>query len=102
MEEYPVGTIEYFIVDVTDHLGHLTSLDGYPLSFYCRADPPEFSGDPPTVVWKYEDENATNDNMKILCLLDTTDWDVGEYLLWAVIEAAPESPKLGPFRFRMV
>lgn len=102
MEEYAVGTIEYFIVDVADHLFNLTTLDVYNLTFDCRADPPVYAGDPPLVEWKYKDEPATNDGMKIQCLMDTTDWEVGVYLLWAVIEASPESPRLGPFEFRMV
>lgn len=94
MQEYPVGTIEYFVVDVTDRLAAITSLDGYTLTF--------------DVVYRetgtklYDAESADNDVMKIKCLIDTTGWDLGIYQLYTNIVAIPESPRLGPFEFEVV
>lgn len=95
MEEFSEGTIEYFVVDVTDRLNNLTTLDGYDLTFDVkRKDSLEAN--------KYTNEPATNDGMKILCLIDTTDWDHDTYNLWTKIIATPESPRLGPFEFLIV
>lgn len=93
MQEYPAGTIEFFVVDVTDRLEAITSLDGYSLSFDVK-----FREDG---VAKYTAQFATNEGMKIKCLLDTTGWAVGPYLLWVTILASPESPRLGPFDFKI-
>lgn len=93
MQEYPVGTVEYFIVDVTDRLDAIIDLDGYTLTFDVQF---RETGAP-----LYTAEPATNDGMKILCLLDTTDWAVGPYQLWVTINATPESPRLGPFDFKI-
>lgn len=93
MQEYPVGTKEYFVVDVTDRLGAVASLDPYLLTFDVK-----FREDGTA---KYTAQPAINDGMKILCLLDTTGWAVGPYLLWATIVATPESPRLGPFDFKI-
>lgn len=94
MQEFPVGTIEYLVVDVTDRLGDLTTLDGYDVAFDVK--------DRETQTAKYTAEPATNDVMKIKCLMDTTGWDLGIYQLWTTIVASPESPRLGPFEFRVV
>lgn len=102
MQEYPVGTIEYFVVEVTDRLENVEDLDGYTLTFDVRSRDQILTDDDPDYVWKYEDEPATDDVMKIKCLIDTTDWDLGNYLLWATILATPESPRLGPFEFKIV
>lgn len=94
MQEYPRGTIEYLVVDVKDRLEAIEDLDAYGLSFdvYFRE----------TGEIKYENEEAENDGMKIKCLIDTTDWDPGPYQLFTTINATPESPRLGPFEFRIV
>lgn len=94
MQEYPLGTVEYFVVDVTDRLANLATLDGYALTF----DIVERA----TGTAKYTNASATNDVMRIKCLVDTTGWDAGIYQLWTTIHATPESPRLGPFEFRVV
>lgn len=94
MQEYPVGTIEYFVVDVTDRLNNLTTLDGFTFTFDVKA---RIDG-----TSKYTAHAAIHDEMKILCLVDTTGWDLGIYQLWATIHATPESPRLGPFEFTVI
>lgn len=94
MQEYPVGTKEYFVVDVADRLGAIDTLDTYDITF--------------DVIYRetgeklYDAESADNDVMKIKCLIDTTDWDLGIYQLYTNILATPESPRLGPFEFEVV
>lgn len=97
MQEYPVGTIEYFVVDVTDRLDAITTLNGYTITFDVKFRE--------TQAAKYTAQAATNDGMKILCLIDTNHggaWAVGPYQLWVTINATPESPRLGPFEFKVV
>lgn len=94
MQEYAVGTKEYFVVEVTDRLENLTTLDPYTITFDVKE---KRTGDD-----KYTDASASNEGMSVLCLLDTSGWDVGRYLLWTTIVAEPESPRLGPFEFELI
>lgn len=93
MEEFPIGTIEYFVVDVTDRLDEINDLTGFTVEFDVR----DSDG-----VFKYQEQPAVPDMMLIKCLLNTTGWNPGKYRLWTTIFATPESPRLGPFYFRMI
>lgn len=94
MERLPVGTIEYLIVDVSDQLGNLTTLDGTVLTFDVKPEDP--AGTP-----MYTNQPATNDVMKVKCLIDTSTWVPGEYSLFITIHATPEQPRLGPYKFKV-
>jgi hypothetical protein len=88
------GTVEYLPVKVTDALKRISSLDSTDLHFdIYKADIAE------TPV----ETNVSGDNqgMLALCLVDTTSLDEGEYDLFIHFQALPETPRLGPFRFRV-
>jgi hypothetical protein len=92
MERLPVGTKEYLIVDVSDRLNNLTTLDGTVITFDVNHE---------NGTEKYDDEPASNDGMKVRCLIDTTGWEPDEYGLFITIFAAPEQPRLGPYAFKV-
>jgi hypothetical protein len=94
MERLPVGTKEYLIVDVSDRLDNLTTLDGVVITFDVLSEDIEVNP-------MYESQPASNDGMSVKCLIDTTDWDPDEYSLFIDFIAAPEEPRLGPFKFKV-
>lgn len=92
MERIPAGSKQDLIVDVTDRLGAITDLGSYTVTFDVKDD----EGNA-----KYTNQTATTDGMKALCLIDTTGWTPDDYDLWLTINASPESPRLGPFPFKV-
>jgi hypothetical protein len=92
----PLGTIENLQVDVEDRKNNLTTLDGTGLNFSVR---PRFGDD---MSWVIENDSASNDGLRAFCLIDTTDWDVGEYEMYIQFDNLPEIPKLGPMHFEVI
>lgn len=95
-----MGTKEYLICKVTEVLGQLTTLTGTsPTYDVYHADEAE------TVVLTDQAAALTPaDPMAALCLIDTTVpalYTEGDYNLFLKFTAAPEIPRLGPFRFRI-
>lgn len=87
------GTIEYIVVNVKDRLSHLITLDGSDPTFDVKKRGAE--------DLEVENEDAINEGMNVLCLVDTTDLDVDIYELFVSFENFPEQPKLGPFAFEV-
>jgi hypothetical protein len=93
VERLPVGTKEFLVVDVSDALQNLSTLDGTVPTF----DVIEEDGTP-----KITAAGGTLDPsrpMAVLCLVDTASWTPAEYRLFVTINAAPEVPRIGPFDF---
>jgi hypothetical protein len=89
----PQGTKEHLIVDVADLLTNLVTLDGTTPKFDVKND---------ADVLKYTQQAATNQVMRLFCLIDTNSggiWAAGTYRLYVYFTTAPELPKLGPFSF---
>src|SRR6266576_270561 len=93
------GTVENLLVDVEDRAGSLLTIEGTTPKFSVR---PRFGDDD---SWILEDQNATPDNLRAFCLLDTTDdmiWLKGEYELYLEFDNLPEVPRLGPVHFELI
>lgn len=94
------GTKEYLIVDMTDKLGNLTSLDGTNPRFTVYRDTDN-------VKW-YNEQTATNVGMTAYCLVDTSAahtmglWPAGEYRISLHFDTPAESPVVEPGRFTVV
>jgi hypothetical protein len=95
VERLPLGSKEYLVVDVTDRLTNLTSLDGVPLTFSVTDN----EGAP-----KITNQSASNLGMKAYCLIDTNLpalWTPDEYRLTLKLSVGSEVPVLGPFAFKV-
>jgi hypothetical protein len=92
VERLPLGSKEYLVVDVTERLNNLTTLDDIILTF----DVTDNEG-----TDKINDEPATNQDMKAYCLIDTTGWRPDEYELSLKMIVGVEAPILGPFPFKV-
>lgn len=92
MERLTKGTIEFLVVPITDTLGNLTSIASATYDIYTGDDAatPVLTG-----------ATAVVDGMKILPLIDTTLMAEGPYDLYVQFASYPETPRLGPFRFRV-
>jgi hypothetical protein len=93
------GTKEYLIVDMTDKLGALSSLDGTN---------PRFTVYNPSNVKIYDEQTASNVGMTVYCLCDTSAahpsglWPPAEYRLSLHFDTPAESPVVEPGRFTVV
>ena len=93
------GTKEYLIVDMTDKLGALHSLD---------ETNPRFTVYNPTNVKYYTEAVASNVEMAVYCLVDTSAahamglWPAAEYRLSLHFDTPAESPVVEPGRFTVV
>jgi hypothetical protein len=90
-----LGTKEQVVLDITDRLKNLTTLNGTNPVYDLRRE-----GDD----WKIQNVAVTNTGMRAFCLIDTTGWtvdDVGTYQLYIKFSASPEIPRLGPFEFKV-
>lgn len=93
------GTKEYLIVDMTDKLANLLSLD---------ATNPRFTVYNPANVKMYDEEPASNVGMTAYCLVDTSSahpsglWPPAEYRLSLHFDTPAESPVVEPGRFTVV
>lgn len=92
MERLTKGTVEYLIIPVTDSLGNVTELDAATYDIYT-------GDDEQTVV--LEGGNATVNGMTVFALVDTANMDIGPYDLFVQFSIPPETPRLGPFRFKV-
>jgi len=93
------GKIENVVVDVEDRAGSLLTIEGTAPKFSVR---PRFGDDD---SWILTDENATPDNLRAFCLIDTTNftnWPKGEYELYIEFDNLPEVPRLGPMHFELI
>jgi len=92
MEKLTKGTIEFLVLPITDTQGNLTNIGAATYDLYTGDD------DATVVV---SGVSCVVDGMKILPLIDTTTLAEGPYDLFVTFSAAPETPRLGPFRFRV-
>lgn len=94
MIELNKGTIEEVVVDVVDLLENLATLSGTS---------PLFKVYKPDETDPIQTGTPTVDGLRALCLIDTTpdDYTPGEYDLYISFVTAPETPLLGPVKFRL-
>lgn len=88
------GTVESVVVDITDLTGEISDL-GLTGPIFDVLDQDS------NYMYQNEPVNSIND-MRLFCLVDTSTWDVGIYRLYVSFTQAPETPKLGPFKFGLV
>ena len=88
------GTIEYFPIRVSDALGNLATLDGTGLAYDLYKD-----DEAETLV--VSNQSAQNDGLIALPLINTTGLAEGPYSVYIKFAAFPETPRLGPFKFRV-
>jgi len=96
MIELAKGTIEKLVVDVTDRLENLTTLDDKSPKFDIR---PQFAE-----TYIVTNASADSDGMRAECLVDTSDEDFvpGVYELYLHWDAFPEFPREGPLHFKVI
>jgi hypothetical protein len=87
------GTKENLIVDVTDRLENLTTLDGANGTFDVR-----LKGE---TSWEIQGQAIINIGMRAFCLVDTDTLDVGVYELFLNFQSLPEEPRIGPIEFEV-
>ena len=88
------GTIEFFPIRVSDALGNLDTLDGTGLAYDLYHD-----DEAETVVLTAQ--SAQNQGMLALPLIDTTTLAEGPYNVFIRFTSFPETPRLGPYKFRV-
>lgn len=87
-----LGSKEYVIIDVTDRLANLTSLTGATYDWRVKN----------SVSWVAQGLTVTAIGMRAFCLIDTTTAnESGEYEIFLQFANAPETPRLGPVRFKI-
>lgn len=91
----PKGSIQYWPIKVMDAFETINSLDGLDVRFD---------------LYKVEDDTDTeitlngsagNSGMIALPLIDSTTMDEGLYKVFISFVASPQTPRLGPFFFRI-
>jgi hypothetical protein len=92
MERLTKGTIEFLVIPVTDTQGNLTNIGAATYSLYTGDD---------AATQILTGVSCAVQGMTILPLINTTTLDEGPYDLFVTFSAPPETPKLGPFRFRV-
>jgi 5-hydroxyisourate hydrolase-like protein (transthyretin family) len=88
------GTVEFLPIRVSNALGTFNTLDGTGLSYDLHHD-----NEAETVV--LTNQSAQNDGMIALPLIDTTTLAEGPYAVFIKFTAFPETPRLGPYKFRV-
>jgi hypothetical protein len=88
------GSIEFFPIRVQDALGNLNTLDGSGLTYDLYKD-----DEAETLV--LSNQSAANDGMIALPLINTTSLAEGPYAVFIEFAAFPETPRLGPYKFRV-
>lgn len=88
------GTIEEIAVDVEDLLGNLSTLSGTSPTFSV------YASDPETPI---QTGTPSVSGLTAYCLIDTTsdDYTPGIYNLYVGFTTTPETPLLGPVKFRV-
>lgn len=85
------GSIETMVVEVVDVLQQLTALPvGTRYDIFDTDNNPEQANLIPTL-----------DGMTALCLIDSTLLDKDDYNLYLTFTSNPDTPRLGPYRFRV-
>ena len=92
MERLTKGTIEYLIIKVTDTLNNLTVIPSATYDIYTGDD---------AATEVIVGQDAIIEGMLVMPMVDTTNMDEGPYDLYITFPATPETPRLGPFRFRV-
>jgi hypothetical protein len=88
------GTKETIPVDITDRTGVVTTLDSATGKQFDVLDDAD--------VAKYSNQAATNNGMRLLCLVDTSaahpggEWAEGHYRLFPEFTLGSEVVRLGP------
>lgn len=90
MEVLTKGTIEYLTISLKDRMNAITTLPAATFEVRDEID---------TV--KQSARAAQIDGMNARCLIDTTGWDRETYSLYIWFISSPETPKLGPFDFKV-
>lgn len=89
------GSKQYWPVKVMSALNTLASLDGLDLRF----DLYKVEDDSDTEI--ISNASAANNGMIALPLIDSTTLDEGVYKLFISFVASPQTPRLGPFYFKV-
>lgn len=94
MIEINKGTVEEIVVDVVDLLNNLTTLTGTSPTFKVYAN---------GILAAVQTGTPTISSLRALCLIDTTlaGYVPGEYNLYVGFTNVPETPLLGPVKFRV-
>jgi hypothetical protein len=86
------GSIETMVVDVKDVLGTLAVLPASTRYHILDTDGnSELANQVPTIS-----------GLQAQCVIDSTTLDIDDYDLFLSFNQAPDTPRLGPFRFRVV
>lgn len=96
MRRLTQGSIEFLVVDVEDQLENVNTLDGTSPTYTIIE---EAGG-----AIKVNNQPANNDGMSVYGLADTTQptlWEPGLYKMYVGFTIGPETPRLGPFKFRV-
>lgn len=91
METLTAGTIEYLRVTLEDRNQEISELPSsltYTVKDSAGTD-------------KYTNQAGSRVGMTAYCLMDTTGWAADEYRLYISFPLSPETPKIGPVRFRV-
>lgn len=88
------GSVEFYPIRVSDALGTVDTLDGTGLSYDLYKD-----DEAETLV--LANQSAQNDGMIALPLINTVGLEEGPYSVFIKFAAFPETPRLGPYKFRI-
>jgi len=86
----PKGSKEFLVVIVLDKLENIANLDDATVTFDIKD-----SSQADVVTG----QSTSIDDMTVSCLIDTTDMEEGEYLLFVNVDLTPQYVILGPFKF---
>lgn len=91
----PKGSVQYWPVEVFDAFSTIDTLTGLDV----RYDLYKVEDDDDTEI--ITNASAGNSGMIALPLIDSTNLDEGVYKLFITFVASPQSPRLGPFFFKV-
>lgn len=85
------GSIETMVIEVVDELGVLGTLPvGARYSIFDTDGNSEQANLVPTI-----------DGMTALCVIDSSGLTIDDYNLYLTFTSSPDTPRLGPYRFRV-
>lgn len=90
----PKGTKEFLVAVIVDKLGNLANLDDVDATFFVRSKAGAI------VIDEISAETVTGE-MTVLCLIDTTTMEEGNYGLFVRFQVYPQEPLLGPLKFEV-
>jgi predicted alternative tryptophan synthase beta-subunit len=91
----PKGSVQYWPVEVFDAFSTISTLTGLDV----RYDLYKVGDDEDTIITT--NAAAGNSGMIALPLIDSTNLDEGVYKLFISFVASPQTPRLGPFYFKV-